>query len=81
MSDIGFITGMKVSLEGEVGVVLVPELDQPDFCGMIRWDTINENDFEDWRGQFGTFIQLGGKVLNENYDFKFINDDGSKKNL
>lgn len=81
MSNIEFITGMKVSLEGEVGVVLAPELDQPDFCGMIRWDTINENDFEDWRGQFGTFIQLGGKVLNENYDFKFINDDGSKKNL
>ncbi|CAD5342645.1 hypothetical protein [Flavobacterium bizetiae] len=81
MSNIEFITGMKVSLEGEVGVVLAPELDQPDFCGMIRWDTINENDFEDWRGQFGTFIQLDGKVLNENYDFKFINDDGSKKNL
>ena len=81
MSNIEFITRMKVSLEGEVGVVLAPELDQPDFCGMIRWDTINENDFEDWRGQFGTFIQLGGKVLNENYDFKFINDDGSKKNL
>lgn len=36
MSNIEFIIGMKVSLEGEVGVVLVPELDQPDFCGMIR---------------------------------------------
>lgn len=74
-----FITGMKVSLGSEVGVVVFSELDQLDFCGIIRWDTINENDFEDWRGQFGNFIQLGGRILNENYDFKFINDDGSRK--
>lgn len=76
-----FIIGMKVSLGEEFGVVVTPELNHSDFFGIIRWDTIKENDFEDWRGQFGNFIKLGGRILNENYDFKFINDDGSKKNL
>jgi hypothetical protein len=79
MPNIEFITGMKVSLGNEFGVVILSEPDQPDFCGIIRWDTINENDFEDWRDQFGTFIQLGGKILSEDYNFRFINDDVSKK--
>ncbi|MBF4485384.1 MULTISPECIES: hypothetical protein [unclassified Flavobacterium] len=79
MPNIEFITGMKVSLGNEFGLVIVSQADQPDFCGIIRWDTINENDFEDWRGQFGTFIQLGGRILSEDYNFRFINYDGSKK--
>jgi hypothetical protein len=79
MLNVEFMPGMKLSLGGEFGVVVVSELNESDFYGIIRWDTINENDFEDWRGQFGTFIQLGGRILNENYSFRFINDDGSKK--
>ncbi|KAF2326375.1 hypothetical protein [Flavobacterium ginsenosidimutans] len=74
-----FNYGMKVSLNNELGVVIKDELDKPNFCGVIRWDTAIENDTEDWRGQFGTFIRIGGKILDNNYSFQFINDDGSFK--
>jgi hypothetical protein len=74
-----FVEGMKVSLDGEFGVVIKSDTKNPDLYGIIIWDTNKENDFEDWRGQFGSFIQIGGKVLNANYLFQFINDDGSKK--
>ncbi|MBP4139965.1 hypothetical protein [Flavobacterium geliluteum] len=75
-----FNDGMKVTQNGEFGVVVKAESDWPNKYGIIRWDNSRENDLEDWRGQFGTFIQLGGKILDENYSFKFINDDGSLKN-
>lgn len=71
--------GMKVTQNGESGVVIKAEPDCPNLYGIIRWDNSRENDTEDWRGQFGTFIQLGGKILDENYSFEFINDDGSLK--
>ena len=74
-----FIHGMKVHQNGEYGVVIKSELDTANLCGVIRWDNSRENDSEDWRGQFGTFIQLGGKVIEDNYSFHFINDDGSLK--
>lgn len=77
MNTNDFIYGMKVTLDGEFGIVIKPELDHQNVYGIIRWDNSKENDLEDWRWQFGTFIQLGGKILDENYSFEFINNDGS----
>jgi len=74
-----FNHGMKVSLGGEFGIVVKSELDKPNLCGIIRWDNTNENDQEDWRGQFGTFISLGGKIIDNKYKFKYINDNGTLK--
>ncbi|GAA4122894.1 hypothetical protein GCM10022250_05990 [Flavobacterium chungbukense] len=70
---------MKVSLNNEFGVIIKDEADKPNFCGVIRWDTLKENDTEDWRGQFGTFISIGGKVLDSGYVFKFITEKGLPK--
>lgn len=71
-----FIYGMKVYLNNEFGVVVKDESDQSNFIGLIRWDTNKENDIEDWRGQFETFIRIGGIVFNDDHSFKYINDDG-----
>ena len=74
-----FSYGMKVTQNGEFGIVIKAEPDWPNMYGIIRWDNSRENDTEDWRGQFGAFIQIGGKILDENYSFEFINDDISLK--
>ncbi|HEU4790734.1 MAG TPA: hypothetical protein VFS71_13695 [Flavobacterium sp.] len=74
-----FEYGMKVSLGGEFGVVVKSELDKPDFYGRICWDTEKEFDFEDWHGLFGSFINQGGKIIDKNYQFRYISEDGSKK--
>ena len=68
---------LKVSLKGEFGVVIDSE--NSDLSGIIRWDNPNENDFEDWRGLFGSFLQSGGEILNDDFAFKYINDDGTLK--
>ncbi|QHT71179.1 hypothetical protein GXP67_33270 [Rhodocytophaga rosea] len=47
--------------------------------GLIRWDTNAEFDSEDHRGLFGSFIQMGGKEVDQSYQFKFINEDGTLK--
>jgi hypothetical protein len=73
-----FIPGTKVSMTNEFGVVLEKTADN-DLVGLIRWDTGKENDVEDWRGLFGSFIQSGGKVVDQNYKFKFIDDKGQLK--
>ena len=73
-----FIPGTKVSMANEFGVVLEKTADN-DLVGLIRWDTGKENDVEDWRGLFGSFIQSGGKVVDQNYKFKFIDDKGQLK--
>ncbi len=78
MND-SFKIGMKVYLNGEFGVVVKSELDKPNFYGMIRWDNPKESDFEDWRGQFGTFKDIGGQILHQTYQFEFICDDGNLK--
>ena len=70
--------GTKVSLKNEFGVVLDKTVDS-DLVGLIRWDTDKENDTEDWRGLFGTFLQSGGQVINQDYKFKFIEDNGQLK--
>lgn len=73
-----FLKGTKVSLQNEFGVVLDQTVDN-DMFGLIRWDTDKENDTEDWRGLFGSFLQAGGQIINQDYEFNFINDDGTMK--
>lgn len=74
-----FEIGMKVSLNGETGIVVRSELDEPNFYGVIRWDTKSKSDFESWNGLFGSFLQQGGKIINSSYQFEFINEDGTLK--
>lgn len=74
-----FEIGMKVFLNGEFGVVIKSVFDIPNFYGLIRWDTEKENDVEIWNGLFGSFIQNGGKVIDQSHNFVYINDDGALK--
>jgi hypothetical protein len=73
-----FITGTKVMLDNEFGVVLDKTSDN-DMFGQIRWDTNKDNDVEDWRGLFGSFLETGGQIINQQHEFTFINDDGTTK--
>jgi hypothetical protein len=75
-----FIPGTKVSLRDEKGVVL-NESTGNDLFGLIRWDTVKEDDVEDWRGMFGNFIQAGGQVINQDHKFNFIDDAGKLKEV
>ncbi len=78
---------MKVSLKGECGVVTEQFWEINDsgqevtskLYGVIRWDTNKTSDYEDWRGLWGTFITEGGKEIDKDYTFQFINDDGNLK--
>ncbi|WP_279197107.1 hypothetical protein [Chryseobacterium indoltheticum] len=76
--DDDFIPGFKISLENEYGVIL--EKQKENNFGIIRWDTPKEVDEEDWIGMFETFKKMGGKIIDQNHQFKYINDDGSLKN-
>ena len=71
----GFLKGTKVLLRNQFGVVLDKTADN-DMYGQIRWDTNKNNDVEDWRGLFGTFLQAGGQIISQDHKFNFINDDG-----
>ncbi len=73
-----FLLGTKVSLKNEFGVVLNKSEDWNEY-GLIRWDTNQEKDVEDWRGLFGSFLQAGGQIINQDHVFKFINNDGTTK--
>lgn len=73
-----FVTGTKVLLKGEFGVVL-DKTDDNGLVGLIRWDSEKENDVEDWRGLFGSFLQSGGQVVGQDHEFKFIDDKGRLK--
>lgn len=75
----GFLLGTKVSMNNEFGLVLDKNEDWNEY-GLIRWDTDKENDIEDWRGLFGSFLQSGGQIINQDYEFKFINNEGMRKN-
>ncbi|MEN2412588.1 hypothetical protein [Flavobacterium mesophilum] len=70
---------MKVFLNGEYGVIINSDSDTTNLYGLVRWDSPNENDLEDWRGMFETFTQIGGEIIDINHQFKFINDDGTVK--
>ena len=89
-----FYPTMKVFLNDEYGVVMnqfveceriynVNEtVQQAVTCklyGLIRWDTNKRLDFEDWRGLWGTFVVQGGYEIPREYQFQFINDDGTLK--
>ncbi len=73
-----FLPGTKVFMKNEYGVVLDKPVDN-NLVGLIRWDTENENDIEDWRGLFGSFLQAGGKVIDQEYKFKLIDEKGQLK--
>lgn len=75
----GFLPGNIVLLNDEIGVVLKNN-DDNDVPGLIRWDTYGNNDIEDWRGMFGSFLQIGGEVIEQDYLLRFINRDGTLKN-
>jgi hypothetical protein len=72
------LVGATVCLNGEYGVV-VESTDEWKEPGLIRWDTNKDNDLEDWRGLFGAFSDIGGKIIDRPYAFNFINRDGSSK--
>lgn len=69
--------GTKVFLDGECGVIT--DLKITDLSTIIRWDTPKENDFEDWCSMWGTFFKMGGRIIENHHQFKYINDDGSLK--
>ncbi|HLO38556.1 MAG TPA: hypothetical protein VK173_08700 [Lacibacter sp.] len=75
-----FYPGMKVSLNGQYGVVInefkIINEASKEF-GIIRWDTEKAFDLEDWVGLFGTFKDHGGREVSSKHQFRFINDDGS----
>jgi len=83
-----FYPFMKVSLNGEYGVVIKHFLEvtgdkqrdiDSEVYGVIRWDSNNNSDFEDWRGLWGSFLEAGGKEISPDYQFIFINNDGTVK--
>ncbi|MDF2934475.1 MAG: hypothetical protein K0R36_3806 [Chryseobacterium sp.] len=75
--DDDFISGSKVFLDNEYGVILDKE--KNNNFGIIKWDTPKEIE-EDWIGMFGTFKESGGVIVDKSHQFKYIDDDGSFKN-
>ena len=69
-----FYFGMKVKLGDEIGLVIKPEIQNEwdHEPGLIRWDTRNENDIEDWRGMYGSFVQIGGFEIPQDTIFLYI---------
>lgn len=65
-----FYPGMKVKLNDEFGIVTKEK--QENLYGIILWDTGKTNDLENWCGQFGTFKDSGGIVVDQTYKFKYI---------
>lgn len=75
MKNDDFYPGMKVALNGENGIVLDTERNEAgkaELHGVIRWDTEKEEDDEDWRGMFGSFIESGGKILDPEFEFTHL---------
>jgi hypothetical protein len=70
-----FKEGTKVFLDGEYGVIV----DIDELSTIIRWDTPEERDFEDWFSCWGSFVEMGGKIIDKNYAFTHIEDDGTLK--
>lgn len=70
-----FKKGTKVFLNGKYGVIV----DIDDLSTIIRWDTAKENDFEDWFSCWGSFVEMGGKIIDEGYAFIHIEDNGTLK--
>lgn len=74
----GFYIGMKVTLNNEYGVVIerTRDADWDKEPGIIRWDSNKQNDEEDWRGLYGSFVDSGGKEIDSTHQFQFINENG-----
>jgi hypothetical protein len=81
MENDDFYPFMKVSLSNEYGVVTDTFFmaNESKCYGVILWDTDEGIELEDWRGLYGTFEQLGGHEIDQGYQFKFINDNGTSK--
>lgn len=69
-----FVHGTKIKLNNEYGIILL--LDGKE---EIRWDTKKAIDREDWTGLFGTFIESGGIIIDQSYEFQFIDENGKLK--
>lgn len=69
-----FVNGTKVKMNDEFGLVLIE-----DGKEIIRWDTDKELDSEDWTGQFGVFIEIGGFIIDQNQQFEYIDENGKLK--
>ena len=74
-----FEPGMNVSLAGENGVILgktkqLGPAPQESY-GFILWDTEAKNEIEDWCGMFGSFRQAGGKILDPDFEFTYLNKE------
>ncbi|UPK72287.1 hypothetical protein [Chitinophaga filiformis] len=83
-----FYPFMKVSLHEDCGVVTeeffeinVDRQQNVDhrIYDVIRWDTENSSDSEDWRGLWDSFSAAGGKEIIQEHQFMFINNDGTVK--
>jgi hypothetical protein len=74
-----FQVGTKVFLDNEYGIIVNVKFHENST--VVRWDTSLENDFEDWSGMWGSFVQIGGHIIDPNYRFKYINDDGTLKDF
>ena len=61
---------MKVKLNDENGIVTMEKHD--NLFGIILWDSENTNDLENWCGQFGTFKDSGGIILDQKYKFEHL---------
>ena len=70
---------MKVGLGGEFGVVIRTggEALWDQEPGVIRWDTAEKKDEEDWRGLYASFIAAGGTELRQDHVFQYIDDAGN----
>lgn len=72
---------MKVKLNNELGIVIKPEFktEWDNEPGLIRWDTDKDEDLEDWRGLFASFLNAGGREVSQDTSFEFITDSGHRK--
>ncbi len=68
--------GTKIEMDnGELGIQQGVIIEDDGWNGIIAWD-VPEEDHE----QLGdNFSQFGISMLPKNYQFKYINDDGSLK--
>ena len=76
-----FYFGMKVRNGDEIGLVIKPEVnsDWDKEPLLILWDTAKENDIEDWRGLYKSFIDSGGMEISSDTEFRFITEEGELK--
>ena len=77
-----FCVGDKVTYSEEFGIVVQTyELDERNVVVggslIVRWDTKDEADFENCSGNLEAFL----RKADQNHQFKYINEDGTEKEL